>query len=402
MRTLRAASLAVSIVLALAAVGADGKKPAPPAPTPAPGLAPTPGVAAVQGDGASDKSAKASPGDPSLAEGHYKNIQVFKGVPADDLVPAMQFITASLGVDCDFCHVERAPEKDDKKEKQTARKMITMVRAINQDQFAGEREVTCVSCHRGAPRPITIPAVAGAEPTPAAAAEAAAPATAGERPAASAVLDKYVKAVGGADAIAGVTGHVQKGKLSGFGPDPVPVDVSSKAGNKRITTVHGQRGDNITAVDGEHGWLGNSGRPPRDMSPTESDAARLDAALLFPSDPRRLFKEFMVGPPGKIEGKDAVVVVAKNEGKPPTELWFDAQSGLVVRLIRYTETPLGRNPTQIDYADYRDAGGVKIPFRWTVARPSGRFTIQLDESKQDAPVPDTVFEKPAPPPAPPS
>jgi len=341
----------------------------------------------------------APPADPSKAEGRFKNIQVLKGTAADDLVPAMQFISAALGVDCEYCHVEHAPEKDDKKEKQTARKMITMMQAINRDHFDGHREVTCVSCHNGASHPRSIPAVAdGTEPP-----EAPAPApVAAERPPAGPFLDKYVQAVGGADAIAKVTGHVQKGKLTGFGPDPVPVDVVSKAGDKRITTVHGQRGDNITAFDGEHGWLGNSGRPPRDMSQAESDATRLDAALLFPSDPRRLFKLFEVGAPGKIEGKDAVKVIARNEGKPPAELWFDAESGLVVRLVRYAETPLGRNPTQIDYADYRDAGGVKIPFRWTVARPSGRFTIQLDESRQDVPVQDAAFAKPAPPPAPPA
>ena len=76
----------------------------------------------------------ASAPDPGKAEGRFKNIQVFKGYPADDLVPAMQFISNALGVDCDFCHVDRAPEKDDKKEKQTARKMITMTRAINHDE----------------------------------------------------------------------------------------------------------------------------------------------------------------------------------------------------------------------------------------------------------------------------
>jgi hypothetical protein len=206
--------------------------------------------------------------------------------------------------------------------------------------------------------------------------------------------------VGGADAMAKIGSRVQKGKLSGFGPEPVPVDVTAKSGDKRITTVHGQRGDNITAVDGQNGWLGNTGRPPRDMSATESDAARLDAALLYPTDPKQLFKEFKVAPAASIDGKAAVKVIAMNEGKPPAELWFDPQSGLLVRLIRYAETPLGRNPTQIDYADYRDADGVKIPFRWTVARPSGRFTIQIDESHQNVPVDDKAFQKVAPAPTP--
>jgi hypothetical protein len=167
-----------------------------------------------------------------------------------------------------------------------------------------------------------------------------------------------------------------------------------------MTTVHGQRGDNITAFDGKSGWLGSPGRPPRDMSPTEGEAVRLDATLLFPSDLTKLFKEFKVVSVDDVEGHDAVKVVGVNDGKPPVELWFDAQSGLVVRLRRYVETPLGRNPTQIDYADYRTGDGINVPYRWTVARPSGRFTIQVDESQQDALVDDKTFEKPVPAPAP--
>jgi hypothetical protein len=76
-------------------------------------------------------------------------------------------------------------------------------------------------------------------------------------------------------------------------------------------------------------------------------------------------------------------------------LYFDDDSGLLVRLVRYAETPLGRNPTQIDYADYRDAGGVKIPYRWTIARPGGRFTIQVNELQQNVAIDDAKFAKPA-------
>jgi hypothetical protein len=359
-----------------------------------------PFVLAISSAPAAPAAPAPPPADPSKAEGHYKNIQVLNGIAWEDLVPSMQFISASLGVDCDFCHVERAPEKDDKKEKQTARKMITMMRAINHDNFTG-REVTCATCHHGASHPKSIPDVAQAGAPPAAH-DHDHPAEVGEKPAASAVLAKYLEAVGGRDAIAKVEGHVQKGELTGFGPDPVPVEIKAKPGGKRISTVHNPRGDNTTAVNGDKGgWLGNTGRPPRDMSPTESEAARLDAALLYPADLAALFAELAVAPSEPIDGKETVLVVAKNPGKPPTRIWFDAQSGLVVRLLRLAETPLGRNPTQVDYADYRDAGGVKIPFRWTVSRPSGLFTIQLTESRQDVPVPDSAFEKPPAEPPPP-
>src|SRR5438445_13516789 len=90
----------------------------------------------------------------------YQNIQVLKEVPADQLVPAMQFITYSLGVECSYCHVEGALEKDDKKHKLTARKMMQMMATINRDNFDLKQVVTCNSCHRGAPRPVAIPIIA--------------------------------------------------------------------------------------------------------------------------------------------------------------------------------------------------------------------------------------------------
>ncbi len=80
---------------------------------------------------------------------------------------------------------------------------------------------------------------------------------------------------------------------------------------------------------------------------------------------------------------EAYVVVGQREGKPPRPLYFDQQSGLLVRLVRYGDTALGLLPTQIDYADYRDTNGVKIPYRWTLARPSGRFTIQVTRGEAE-------------------
>src|SRR5205807_10542180 len=90
-----------------------------------------------------------APTTPKLAEEEYKNIQALKVIPAEQVIPSMQFIAASLGVECEYCHVAHANEKDDKKPKVTARKMINMMMAINKENFEGHREVTCYSCHRG-------------------------------------------------------------------------------------------------------------------------------------------------------------------------------------------------------------------------------------------------------------
>jgi photosynthetic reaction center cytochrome c subunit len=111
-----------------------------------------------------------------------------------------------------------------------------------------------------------------------------------------------------------------------------------------------------------------------------------------------MFSEVQVRGAEKVNEHDAYLVVGEREGKTPLRLYFDEKSGLLVRLIRYGDTPFGLMPTQIDYADYREAGGVKVPYRWTLARPSGRFTIQVSELKQNAVVDDAKFIKPPVPP----
>src|ERR1700719_1951741 len=93
------------------------------------------------------------------AEQAFKNIVQLKGTPADQLLPAMTFISASLGVKCEFCHVEGKMELDDKKTKNTAREMMAMTAGLNKESFGGKQEVTCYSCHHGSQHPAGTPPV---------------------------------------------------------------------------------------------------------------------------------------------------------------------------------------------------------------------------------------------------
>jgi photosynthetic reaction center cytochrome c subunit len=128
------------------------------------------------------------------------------------------------------------------------------------------------------------------------------------------------------------------------------------------------------------------------------DGASIDADLHLATHLKQMFTEMKLQGTEKIGDHEAYLVVGQRDGKPPIQLYFDEQTGLLVRMVRYGETALGRLPTQIDYSDYRDTDGVKIPYRWTLARPSGRFTIQVSEVKQNVPVDDAKFAKPAEPP----
>jgi photosynthetic reaction center cytochrome c subunit len=340
-----------------------------------------------------------NPQSSKKAEEQFKNIQVLKGVPAEQIFPTMQFISASLGVECEFCHVHNAFEKDDKKPKQTARKMIDMMFAINKDNFEGHREVTCNSCHRGSAHPQSVPAVMTEElkeGEPKEATGGAKPSEAKENagPSGEELLDKYVQTLGGAAAINKITSCVMKGTID-FGGKSLPIDIYSKDPEKRISFTHLPDGDSVTAFNGHDGWLGTPGRPLREMHGSDLDGASIDADLHLATHLKNMFSEMRVRGTEKVGDHAAYVIVGQREGKPPIQLYFDQQSGLLVRMVRFGETALGWLPTQIDYADYRDAGGVKVPYRWTLARPSGRFTIQVSDIKQNVPVDDAKFVKPA-------
>lgn len=347
-------------------------------------------AAPQQHQGTPDKPG--SPG-PKTAEQQFKNIKVLKDIPAEQLIPTMQFIAASLGVECEFCHVEREMEKDDKKEKQTARKMMEMELSIDKNHFDGELLVTCYTCHRGAAHPVGIPILSANGSKPAPHVHEHEGEGHANLPSADEILGKYLAAVGGADALKKVKTRVQKGTIDAMGHQ-FPIEVYSEGPDKRVSISHPNGGSSVTAFNGEVGWLTIPNGVHR-MTAQEREAARIDAQLYLPIQLPELYREFKVGAGEQIGGQPTYLVSATAEGRPDLRLYFDQQSGLLVRQIRYAQTALGKNPTQIDYADYRETGGVKIPYQWTLARPNGSFVIRVTEVQQNVPLDEKLFVPPA-------
>ncbi len=337
-------------------------------------------------------SQSAPPAKPKKAPDVYKNIQVLKDLDADKLKPSMSFIAASLGVECNFCHVQEngqfVYEKDDKAKKAKAREMMQMTNDINKNSFHGERNVTCNTCHRGSDTPVPVPAVLeteGERPQP-----NAAPLV--NPPSADQILAKYLDALGGADAVAKITTRAEKGNVI-FGPNPTPIDIYMKAPNKRVSIAHSQNGDSYTAYDGTAGWMGGGRGGARDMDSIDSMSSMVDASLAFPANLKKVFPQMRVRTE-KIGEKEMYVILARGPGAPITRLYFDEQTGLLARVIRYNDVGLGAMPVQVDFSDYREVDGVKVPFHWTLSRPTGRFSIQIDSVQQNVPIDDARFAKP--------
>jgi outer membrane lipoprotein-sorting protein len=269
-----------------------------------------------------------------------------------------------------------------------------MMLAIDKDSFAGNREVTCYSCHRGSLKPEAAPIV-GSEVqvkpnTTAAPAEEKLPVN---MPTADQLIDHYIRALGGAAAIEKITSSEEQGTAT-LGGQAVRFEVFNQNPDKQALIRHLPSGDSVTVFDGHAGWSSIPGRPLRDIHGADLDAAQMDADLHFPLHIKQVFAELRVEYPEKIGDREAYVISGTRNGQPPVKFYFDEQSGLLERLVRYAQSPLGLVPTRIDYADYRNVDGVETPFRRTVAQPGETFTFQVEQFRQNVPIDDAEFARP--------
>jgi photosynthetic reaction center cytochrome c subunit len=366
------------------------------------------GVAAAFLVGATTTRAQAeSPQRPIMAEQYFKNIQVLRGISVKEFMDTMGFFAASLGENCTFCHVEESSGDwskyaEDNANKQMARKMVLMMNAINESYFGGQRKLTCYSCHRGGEVPRLTPNLAEQYSAPVLEVPDEITEQAPGAPSADQILDKYIQALGGAQPLANLKSFVAKGTYRGYDdPEKRPAEIYAKAPDERTLVVHGGNGVSTTTYDGHSGWMAapDTDQPMPVMTLTGGDlqGAKIDASVSFPVGIKHLFSKWVVGFPTTINDHDVQVVQGSNPGESPVKFYFDQQSGLLVRVLRYTNLPVGLNPTQIDYADYRDVAGVKMPFRLTVTWTDGRSVTELTQVQPNVFIDAARFAKPAPP-----
>jgi photosynthetic reaction center cytochrome c subunit len=362
-------------------------------------------------------SGQAAPAKQLMSEQAFKNVTVLKGIPVDEFMNTMGFISASTNYNCTDCHVESRVEGDwsayaqETPRKAIARRMILMVQDINKSNFGGARVVTCYTCHRniqGAPK--TTPSLAEqyGEPPPIDPNEVEIRRQAPDAPSADQVFDKYLQAVGGAQKAAGITSIVFKGTYQGYAEPKANVDIYVKAPNQRAPSqrtmiVHTDAGDRTTTFDGTNGWMAAPAMdkpfPVIAYTGGDLDAVRLDAVLSFPAGIKQAVTKPVVGMTS-IDDKDVVVVQgAANGGRSSVKLYFDKQSGFLVRQVSFADTIIGRVPTQVDYSDYRDVAraGIKLPFHIITTWTDGRSDVLLTSAETNVAIDSARFNQPRPP-----
>jgi len=318
----------------------------------------------------------------------------------------MGFFSASLGISCIDCHGAEsggdwAKYADDTDRKRRTRGMIAMANLMNKNFFGGQRVLTCYTCHRGSTTPETTPDLTQfyatlryrepdklVNPFPGA-------------PDAEQVLDKYIQAIGGAQKLAGLTSLAAKGTFQTYGiPTKYRLEMFAKAPAQRTVIVHDLAGgDNIDTFDGREAWVVAPALltplPLEERTGGEVDGVKLTAALTFPGQIKQLLHQWRVGPPAVIDDRDMTLVQGTMNGKFPVNLYFDDESSLLTRTVAFADSPVGLAPMQVDYGDYRDIAGVKLPFKLVITWLDGRSIIQLTDAQLNVPVDASRFARPA-------
>lgn len=345
--------------------------------------------------------------EPGLTAGEvFENVQVLQDMPVDDFLASMGLMCASLGWDCANCHVN-AGTRDvdwaaDPPTKIMARRMVRMVDAINRDHFGGRQVVSCFTCHHSRDRPLLTPTMEHAYGAPPLYSDDLFTGVPGA-PAPETILDKYIEALGGARRVNGITSYSATATSVGFGGfgGGGTVRIWAQAPDKRSTIIafpDAQGRDNSARTyDGSAGWINTplSVLGEYALSGTELDGARFDAMIAFPGQLGEVLSVLRVGYPDYIDGRPVEVVQGSGSRGLVVTLYFDQETGLLTRYIRYGRSPIGRLPTQVDYADYREVEGVMIPYQWTFSWLDGRDSFEITNIELNAPIDASVFGRPS-------
>jgi hypothetical protein len=329
-----------------------------------------------------------------------KNVQLLTNLSDAQLGLAMNNMSASLGVHCDFCHVFNEQTKhldfasDAKEEKKTGREMIKLVLDLNEKNFHGRPIVGCYTCHLGKEHPSTIVAL----PLPASAPMKTHEAEEAERktyPAAKDVVAKYITAIGGEAAAKklATSSMTATGTRTDAGGRSTPLEVFSAGGKTLVRSTPAEGPQMAQMFAPESAWMqGREGT--RTVTGADASTSYLFARAYQPVT--TLPENARVGSKETIDGHETWAVSAPIDEHTRQRVWFDATTGLAVRRLITVDSPVGRIPTQTDFDDYRDVNGVKVPFTVKVSSVNGgqnatrKYTsIELGKS-----VDEKMFEAP--------
>ena len=340
-----------------------------------------------------------------------KNIKVLTGLPDSQLIPVMNFIAASLGRRCNFCHITDKGRDgfalDDKPEKNTAREMIKMVMGLHKQNFPGAAEISCFTCHRGQQRPVNVPPLPLPTPLPRPSATPSTPAPSGTPvvtvespppiPTADAIYSKYIAAIGGQANVDKIKSRMVKGTVAQPNGGAITFESVQAAPDKFHVLATVAQGSVERGFNGTVGWEKNP-QGVRQLSSAEVAQLQNSIGLFRHIRLKEQFTSMRTRGIQKIGDQVTYMVIGTTADNRQERLFFDTITGLLLRRISYMPTLLGLIPEQIDFEDYRDVDGVKFPFIVRVSSievGNPVSTRTFSEMKLNTAVNDAMFNMPA-------
>jgi hypothetical protein len=246
------------------------------------------------------------------------------------------------------------------------------------------------------PAPAATPVAPGSAAAPGAGAQATSrPTPTG--PSADDILNKYVAAIGGQSAIDKIKTRVMTGSVTTANGLNGTYEMEQSAPDKAHESFITQRGSMERTVNGTTGWEKNQ-QGVRELSGQQLSDLKLSLQLFRNLRLKEQYTRFRGPRKDKIGDRDVFFMEGTTADNRRERLYFDAESGLLLRRITYTTTMIGTIPEQTDFEDYRDVEGVKLPFliRVSALDPGNPIiTRKFDEIKLNVALDDTKFNQPA-------
>lgn len=316
----------------------------------------------------------------------FKSIKVLNDMPADQMGKVMNMISASLGVDCKFCHASNDGEyeKEGFEHKDMARKMMKMVFDLNKTQFDGRPEINCNSCHNGRSHPQpSFPLTAARPPEER-------PKQPDVKPTADEILVKFESAIGGKDRIAKITSReIKASRVEPDGKTVEPEEIFQKGAKFLAKTTYGKYVVSEIFDGKEFSKFGGLDRI--DLKIDETEQGKREAQLFGNANIKPIFATLEFRFLDRIDGREVYMVLATTADKKRERLYFDVLTGLLVRRVASSPTVFGNHVFQVDYQDYKDFGGVKLPTTVKYAMPQIQWTRKINDVKINTAISDSMF-----------
>jgi zinc protease len=216
-------------------------------------------------------------------------------------------------------------------------------------------------------------------------------------PTADQVLAKYTEALGGSAVIEKLKTRSMKGTWITSNGISLGYEVYQTAPSKLFTVLNTPKQGVIErGFNGGVAWEKGS-RGIRDLEGIELFYLKRYPDLFKDIKLQGQFARLSFSGKEKIDGKDVYVLRGVTPDNKTERLYFDAQTGLLLRRITLTPTMVGLVPEQVDFEDYRDVDGMKLPFTIRISSIDSFFssTRQFTEIKLNVPVDETRFNRPA-------